>query len=828
MPSDRRGGRNIRGQVSSRGEKSGRGWGRSAWWMGRGRWRSQWQNRRPKYPVGLSDSFSGDDTEAAPFTTVKPCRIPAWSLYFPNEPFKESSTLLKKANALKDYLARGNPDWVPDGKTDSFPIQFPELKQVALGDNWPEPEVDFEVSPEVHLGCLGLGIHLLAEQKLGNEKRIVDHFRPRLINHSPVRPLKQLKSNLTGKLVTFQGTVVRIHASDLTATRMAFRCSACHAEMAVPVVDQKLAPPARCVSEGCKSRSFRVAHDSKLVQMEDSQFIQLQEMLTEEERDCGRTPNNLEIELTNDLVNTCVPGDIISVTGVLKAAAVDEDDESGGTAEGNRKKKQGCVFSYQIRAVGVKNFREEGADKLSAVPLTETDLAGIDVIRYEKEVFRLLVSSLCPVIFGNELVKAGLVLSLFGGVTKNVSAGSTVRGDIHTLIVGDPGLGKSQMLKATANISPRGVLVCGNTSTSAGLTLGMSNEGILEAGALVLADQGMCCIDEFDKMSSQHHLALLEAMEQQNISLAKAGVQCSIPARTTIAAAANPLGGHYDKSKTVSENLRLNPALLSRFDLIFILFDRGDEEQDAMLSKHVMEIQGRAGNSRINDSLFSNASTSSSSFLQRGTCAYRSAGENSSSLIERLRFEKGEEFDPVPHQLLRKYVTYGLRFTKPTLSYEACDVIQRFYMDLRKQRHIHDSTPITTRQLESLIRMTEARAKAELRSEATAQDAEDVVEIMKYCMSHVFTDDFRLIDFNRLQSSAGMPKKSGTKKFMAALQRICEVEGRNRFTVSEMKDLAGSLQIDQTNFVDFLDVLNIQGYLLKKGNRLYELQSVDA
>lgn len=222
--------------------------------------------------------------------------------------------------------------------------------------------------------------------------------------------------------------------------------------------------------------------------------------------------------------------------------------------------------------------------------------------------FRLLVHSLCPTIYGHEILKAGLLLGLMGG-TQNKN--SSVRCDIHILMVGDPGLGKSQMLQACCNIAARGVFVCGNTSTNSGLTVTMCRESggeySLEAGALVLADQGCCCIDEFDKMSA-NHAALLEAMEQQTISIAKAGVVCSLPARTSILAAANPAGGHYNKAKTVSENLRLGAALLSRFDLVFILLDKPDEHLDGLLSEHVLALHAGLKKRRTNNS-FSTSST---------------------------------------------------------------------------------------------------------------------------------------------------------------------------------------------------------------------------
>jgi DNA helicase MCM8 len=252
----------------------------------------------------------------------------------------------------------------------------------------------------------------------------------------------------------------------------------------------------------------------------------------------------------------------------------------------------------------------------------------IHKISERKDLFALLVKSLCPSIFGNEMVKVGMLMSLFGGTDHrlkmkgdfadiifgqeskpdNAAQGNddfedeekvqtTIRPDIHLLVVGDPGLGKSQMLKHLIHVAPRGVYVCGNSTTNAGLTATMvrdsvTNEQTLEAGALVLSDLGICGIDEFDKMTSDQS-TLLEAMEQQTISIAKGGIMGSLSARCSVVACANPTTGHYNRSRTILENIRVSNAILSRFDLVFLLLDDPDLQRDKKLSEHVMKLHSR-------------------------------------------------------------------------------------------------------------------------------------------------------------------------------------------------------------------------------------------
>lgn len=329
------------------------------------------------------------------------------------------------------------------------------------------------------------------------------------------------------------------------------------------------------------------------------------------------------------------------------------------------------------------------------------------------------MDSLCPEIIGHGIIKAGLLLGLFRG-TENPPA----RSNPHILIVGDPGLGKSQILTAVANVAPRSVLVGANTTTATGLTAGLHQEGgpgeyALEAGALVLADQGCCCIDEFDKLTE--HQVLLDVMEQQTVNVAKANVLCSLSARTSILAAANPVGGCYNHDKTISQNIRLNDSLLSRFDLIFVLLDRPDGEIDKYLSERIL--------SNISKNTPQNSQFSKSKMLSTQMSMAEESMHSTAFLRNLSKKHHGNKEELVPHQVMKKYISYAQRFISPKMSEEAIQTLKEFYLSCRKGT-TSDVLSVTTRQLESAIRLSQARAKAELRLTVTKQDAEEIISIM--------------------------------------------------------------------------------------------------
>ncbi|NWX40687.1 MCM8 helicase, partial [Steatornis caripensis] len=843
----------VRGRGCTRG-RGFQGW-RGGW---RGGYRGGWRGRGQKGEYRRMPEPG--ESRLVQSTLDKFIPYKGWKLYF-SEAYADKSPFVQKTQAFEKFFMQRIELYDKDEieRKGSILVDYKELIQDReLTKSIPNVSTELRDMPQKILHCMGLAIHQVLTKDLerhaaelqvqeglpldGEPIINVPLIHARVYNYDPLTQLKNVRANCYGKYIALRGTVVRVSNIKPLCTKLAFVCGTCGDVQSVPLPDGKYTLPTKCLVPEClcRGRSFTADRSSPLTTTVDWQSVKVQELMSDDQREAGRIPRTIECELVQDLVDSCVPGDMVTITGIVKVSSTEEG--------ASKNKNDKCMFLLYIEANSVsnskgqksKNFDDETFQR-SFMEFSLKDLYAVQEIQAEENLFRLIVNSLCPAIYGHEIVKAGLALALFGGCQKFVDDKNRipVRGDPHVLVVGDPGLGKSQMLQAVCNVAPRGVYVCGNTSTSSGLTVTLSRDGTsgdfaLEAGALVLGDQGICGIDEFDKMGNQHQ-ALLEAMEQQSISLAKAGIVCSLPARTSIVAAANPVGGHYNKAKTVSENLKMGSALLSRFDLVFILLDTPNEDHDHLLSEHVMAI--RAGKQ----------AACSSAVVTRTNTQDRSVLEVASDrpLLERLKILSGENFDAIPHQLLRKYVGYARQYVRPNLSPEAAQVLQEFYLELRKQNQGVDSTPITTRQLESLIRLTEAssgiylkytfmgfflcfkaRSRLELREKSTKEDAEDVIEIMKYSMLGTYSDEFGKLDFERSQHGSGMSNRSQAKRFVSALNSIAERTYNNLFDLQQLRQIAKELQIRVSDFESFIGSLNDQGYLLKKGSRVYQLQTM--
>ncbi|GMN39082.1 hypothetical protein TIFTF001_008313 [Ficus carica] len=690
-----------------------------------------------------------------------------------------------------------------------------------------------EEKPKIALSCVSAAVHKQVLLTKWEKYQLEDATKVNIRLHNypeSMIALKNLKAAYIDKLVSVRGSVVKVSTVRPLVVQMSFDCAKCKTNISRIFPDGKFSPPTICDMNGCKSKFFVPIRST--AQMIDFQKIRIQELLKPEDHEEGRVPRTVECELSEDLVDACIPGDVATVTGIIRVIN-NYMDIGGGKS---KSKNQGFYYLY-LEAMSIKNSKSHSSSddfqdsNPNARPTELFDLFSFSsrdlefVVKFSEEhgsdTFRQLLQSICPSIYGHELVKAGITLALFGGVRKhsNDSNKVPVRGDIHVIIVGDPGLGKSQLLQAAAAISPRGIYVCGNATTRAGLTVAvvkdpMTSDYGFEAGAMVLADSGLCCIDEFDKMSSEHQ-ALLEAMEQQCVSIAKAGLVASLSARTSVLAAANPVGGHYNRAKTVNENLKISAALLSRFDLVFILLDKPDEFLDKRVSEHIMSLHAGYGeHSPAAKKLRSEASENA-----RGIDMNVEGG----SLVSRLRLDqkKDGDFAPLPVQLLRKYIAYARTFVFPRMSKPAAEILQKFYLKLRDHATSADGTPITARQLESLVRLAEAKTRIDLREEITAQDAMDVVEIMRESLYDKYVDEHGFVDFGR---SGGMSQQKEAKRFLSALNERSESQQKDCFTISEIYSLADRIGLKVPDLDALVENLNSAGYLLKKGPKTYQVR----
>eukprot|EP01105_Mastigella_eilhardi_P026003 TRINITY_DN7297_c0_g1_i1.p1 TRINITY_DN7297_c0_g1~~TRINITY_DN7297_c0_g1_i1.p1 ORF type:complete len:753 (-),score=192.85 TRINITY_DN7297_c0_g1_i1:67-2325(-) len=739
-------------------------------------------------------------------TREEPCGY--WLYFSDREDYDDRCQLVRMmADQLRPFV---NTDYLADQS--SVPLDFKELKEHVDPDF---PLLLYE-EPDLALACLGCVMHEIvygvpdvSEEMLAKQHK----FIVRVYGYEKHTTLRNLKAHLLRKFVCIKGTVIRTSNIKPLAMEMPFACKRCASQVVLQLEEGRYrVPTATC--QNCRGRAWLPVRSA--TSTIDWQTIRLQEEV-DAKKDSGRVPRTLDCELKSDLVDNCAPGDEVTLCGVVRSVNSDVDRKVTRGAKG--KAHSGTLFQVFLDVNSLENSKHLETSQSKGQGLmdfSEKDIFVVQQIYRQPNLFNLVVNSICPGIFGHEIVKAGLTFALFGGCQKFSQDRNKIpiRGDPHVLVVGDPGLGKSQMLQAVNNITPRGVYVCGTYSSSTGLTVSLhreqgSSDYALEAGALVLGDQGCCCIDEFDKMASAEHESLLEAMEQQSISIAKAGIVCSLPARTSVIAAANPVGGRYNRGKTVNENLHMAAPLLSRFDLIFILLDCPNEEHDRLLSEHVMQLHS---GSQLPEMLASQTPTGG-----RGGC--------SDSLKERLRRQAlpPKEWAPLPPPLLRKYIGYARTFVHPKLSAGAKSLLKDFYLELRASHRGDDTTPVTTRQLESLVRLTEARAKIELREEATAEDAQDAIDVMKAsllergCGGGDDLDKAGFIDFRAASGGGGrISKARQVTTFVNVLNQVAKKKRCSLFSYKDLCAIAQCNGINVSNFTDFVDTLNTQGLLLRK------------
>jgi replicative DNA helicase Mcm len=525
----------------------------------------------------------------------------------------------------------------------------------------------------------------------------------RLENLTNVIPLKILLSKYIGKFVSVDGIVRKTDEIRPRIETGVFECRGCLRLHEVEQTNSNaITEPSLC-SE-CGSRSFRLLQEeSKYI---DTQTARIQEPL--ENLSGGTEPKQILIILEDDLVDELNPGDNVRITGTLKTF---KEERSG--------KFKNYIYTNHI---------EQLEQEFEELQLSEEDEEKIIELSKDPDIYNKIIKSTAPSIKGFRDVKEAIALQLFGGSPKELLDKTRLRGDIHILIVGDPGMGKSQILKYVSKLAPRSIYTSGKGTTGAGLTAAAVRDELggwsLEAGALVLGDMGNVCVDELDKMRTEDRSALHEALEQQTISIAKAGIMATLNSRCSVLAAANPKFGRFDRYKSVAEQIDLPSPILSRFDLTFILEDKPNVENDRELAKHILSIH------------------------QKDAIAC--------------------DINP---ELLRKYIAYARKNIKPILTDEAMNALEEFYVSMRSTA-VEEESPITitARQLEALIRLAEASAKIKLRDEVLVEDANKAIQLQRTCLNEVGVDpETGKIDIDIVE---GRPPKSERDKLQKVIEEI--------------------------------------------------------
>src|ERR671918_417304 len=516
-------------------------------------------------------------------------------------------------------------------------------------------------------------------------EEIIDRVKVRIGNYSVQRTLRDINAEVIDKLIGVWGMVVRSSEVKPLAKRIGYRCMNCQTINEAQLKGLLLKKPSKCVN--CAEKELEMDPENSI--FTDFQLVRLQEL--PEDLPAGQLPHYVEVTVMGDLVDQCRPGDRIMLTGIVR---IEQEQVSPQIRTSLfRLRMEGNNIEYLGGGTGNKDSRT-----IERLTIRSEDERQILTVSSKPDAYDKLIASFAPHVYGHEVIKESILLLIVGSLTKKLSDGSSRRGDMNVFLVGDPGTAKSEMLKFAAKIAPRGLYTSGRGSTAAGLTAAVIRDksGImmLEAGAVVLGDQGLVCIDEFDKIKSEDRSALHEVMEQQTCSVAKGGIVATLNARTSILSAANPKYGKYDPFRNITENVEPLPIpLLTRFDIINVIRDSADTERDNRIASHILEI-------------------------------HRDIEHAAQS--------------PIEIDLFRKYLAYAKQI-EPKLTPEAIDILRKYYLQMRNVDS-EGMITATPRQLEGLVRLATARARLLLKDNVDSGDAERAIYLVSQMLETVGID----------------------------------------------------------------------------------------
>ena len=572
--------------------------------------------------------------------------------------------------------------------------------------------------------------------------------------------IRDLRAKHIGRFLSLEGTVRRASEIRPEIVAVDWKCLECDSVLRYPVKGTFVSKPFRCTNEvdgkPCESKKF-VEADKVMI---DTRWITIEEPfeLTE-----GETPSQLNVWLTEDLVSQdgrrmTDPGNRLKITGVL------------------REVPKGSIGSVKLDFFFEANHIEPTESSWEKLKISKEDEQQIKKLAADPDIYEKLVASIAPSLFGLENIKESIVMQLFGGVPRNLPDGTHFRGEIHILIIGDPASGKSQLLKLVPQLVPRGRYVSGKGVTGAGLTATVTKDEqfmggwVLEAGALVLTNKGLLAIDEFEKMDPDDQIAMHEALEQGSISIAKASIVATLPAKTSVLAGGNPKFSRFDPMRSIQEQVNIPPTLLSRFDLKFTLRDVPNAKEDKKIVEHVLK----------------------------------------------SRHEEYKIIPVVSSELIRKYIAYAKEKCHPQLTIEVSRLLKNFYVKTRgRAEGGRGPIPITLRQFEALMRLSEASAKIQLQDTIRKSDADRAIKLMKASLKDLGSDiETGEIDVDKSEGGTPFSERSKITKILNIIDELSG-EKRDIVPITKLKEMASKEGIDGTEVDDLIDRLKREGILFE-------------